>query len=122
MHFRSQSIKKLATALFAVTLPVALVSCGGKDKDDEPEEPVKQPGAKTRSTAAVIPPVDPSDMFRTPKDDQLPTEAQLKQGAESSIGTVGTVPLVKPPAGPSTTVKPPIPAPSPEDDQLDPGE
>lgn len=120
-----RGIKNLVTALLAAASCSSLVSCGfvkglfkGKD---EPvvEEPVSQPVVKA-PPAAPQPAADPTDMFLTPKDDHLPTNAQLAQGADSSIGT-GTQPDNNAPSGPSTTAKPPKPE-TPGIDQLDPGE
>lgn len=118
MHLRFQGIKKLTTALLAAGLSATLISCSNKDKDKLDEEPVKQPVVK-RTAPAPKPPADPTAMFRTPKDDTLPTDAQLAEGADSSIGT-GSQPISHPSSTPSTAVKPPKP---PEkEDQLDPGE
>ncbi|MFK7909703.1 MAG: hypothetical protein AB8F34_03790 [Akkermansiaceae bacterium] len=122
MHFHNKSIqwaKQLSTTLVAVGFSSALVSCGifkGKDKEEPVEEPTEQPVA--HRPAAPKPIADPTALFRTPNDAQLPTDEQLKQGAESSIGTGDVKPITDSPTGPSTTVKPP----KPDEDQLDPGE
>ena len=112
-------ISKSMASLLAICLSSSLLSCAGKDKEEPDDQPVEQPATQPVATAPK-PAADPTAMFRTPKDDNLPTDDQLKQGSESSIGT-GVQPIKNPPEGPSTTVKPPAP-PKPDEDQLDPGE
>ena len=59
-------------------------------------------------------------MFRTPKDDTLPTQAQLDQGKHSSIGT-GADTVNHTEKQPNVAAKPPKPA-NNTDDQLAPEE
>ena len=121
MYLRIQAIRKHASMLVATSLTLALSSCGNKDKDNPEEEPVVQPIVKATKPAEPKPTADPTAMFLTPKDENLPTTDQLKQGAESSIGTGDVKPITDSPTEPSTTAKPPVP-PKPDEDQLDPGE
>lgn len=118
MHLRLNRCKKAVFAAFAVT-SLLFSSCGNKDKDKADEEPVKQP---VEATAPQItsPAPDALDAFRTPNDDRLPTDAQLAEGAVSSVGTVGTESPGQSDTAPSTAIKPP--APKSDEDQLAPGE
>ena len=117
-----QKLTKVTAFTLFGSLSSTLVSCAllkGKDKEDTKEKPIEQPITQAPPTAPKHT-ADPTAMFRTPDDDHLPTDEQLKQGAESSIGT-GVQSVKNPPERPSTTVKPPAP-PEPQEDQLDPGE
>lgn len=112
---------RLFPALAAAMAAFALASCGSSGENDKEDEPIEQPVTKAPPRTPPKPAADPTAMFRTPADDGLPTDAQLKEGAESSIGTGGVKPVTASPAGPSTTAKPPVPV-KPDEDQLDPGE
>ena len=105
MFIQPQIILKSITALCMISLSAGLVSCGGEGADivSEPAEVLRA----IDTTPTVREAVDPIIFFRIPKDDHLPSDDQLKQGVDSSIGKVTTAPLIKPTDGPSTTIKPP---------------
>jgi|GEM_PF-5437717 len=107
---------KFFTPLFFIGLLSGLLSsCAIPTEEEEPTEPVKAPVVEN---PLPQPSANPADDWRILADDtKLPTEAQLADGAESSLGSAN-------PAGeadnrPSTSVKPP---PSEPEDQLAPSE
>lgn len=124
MNLFSNYLKKPAIALLSAMMCLALVSCADQKEEKQEAEPVKQP-PKPVAPTLTKPAPDALDAFRIPKDETLPTNAQLDQGAESSIGTVGSQAPVPPDSAPSTAAKPPVPAPAPpkpDEDQLAPPE
>ncbi len=103
-------------------LTVFFVSCGDKEQDTEPAQPVVQPPTTvTRKPAPLpVPDTDPTAVFLTPKQDRnLPSSEQLAEGSDSLIGIGNLAPIVSS-NQPSTTITPPsIPsatAPVQEDD------
>ncbi|NWK55711.1 hypothetical protein HW115_08825 [Verrucomicrobiaceae bacterium N1E253] len=91
-----------------------MTACTNTPKEEEPpSKPVPEEPAQPSQAA---PPADPTAGWRLPSGDtKLPTESQLADGAESSIGS-GSPAGTTDNTAPSTSVKPPSNAP---EDQLD---
>lgn len=102
--------------LLAIGLTSGLVisSCTPPEEDEKPVEAVQQPIEEPQP----VEPADPTAGWRTLKNDtDLPTEAQLADGSDSSVGSGGPGnPDHTGGTNPSTSVKPP---PSEHEDRLD---
>lgn len=106
-------MQKITTilALTAVVTASCLCSCANKEQDDPKpaEQPTRQP--VSQATSHTPPPADynATQAFRTPDDDiKLPTDSQIAEGRDSSIGTRPT-PGIQPDHAPSVSVTPPTP-------------
>lgn len=106
----------IPTFLAVGLLTCILTSCGPLPEENKPtSEPVLEPIAQSPEP---VEPADPTAGWRTLKDDtKLPTDAQLSEGAESSLGAGS--PSGPDDHNPSTSIKPP---PSEPEDQLAPSE
>ncbi len=126
---------KIITRSFQLLLLVGIsstvISCA--QKDDPTPEPVKEPVRQKAAPAPVVS-TPTENPFRDPSGNMsLPTDAQLNEGRDSSIGTGSQPPLSNPDNAPSVAVTPPstssaptisVPAtpkkPLKKEDQLDP--
>lgn len=108
--------KPISTYLIIGIFTGIMASCASSPPEEKkPTEPVKEPVVE--QTEPILP-SNPTDGWRTPQDDtSLPTDAQLADGAESSLGKAGS----SDPGNnrPSTSIKPP---PAEPEDQLAPSE
>ena len=85
------------------------ISCTDVEPEEEPvETPVKPPVVKPQPKPKLpVQNYDPTAAFLTPTTDRtLPSEAQLEDGADLSMGA-GVPGAIVPETQPTTTIKPP---------------
>jgi hypothetical protein len=109
--------KTFILILTPILLTGLFTSCGSAPEKEAPtSKPIKQTEVKKTPSSALD--INPTSKFRMLKDDTaLPTEAQLADGAETSLGAQ---PQSTPTdTQPNAAIKPP---PSEPEDQLNPSE
>ena len=108
---------KIITPFLSISLLISLLaSCASPTEEEKPAEPVKAPAVEVEAPAQ--PEANPTEGWIMLADDtKLPTEDQLADGAETSLGAADANSGID--NRPSTSVKPPAIEP---EDQLAPSE